>query len=139
MVDPMGAPEFWFAVILMGLALILLLAGIRQNRSLITEPFAIMSLCFIPCFDVGTFSVYGYLLMNLLILITGVLTIRKGNLQSDLAELNFGLLIFPVLIFSRLFDSNISFLLRVYAFIVVILGFLMIHYLMYRKKLSYDE
>src|SRR5690625_1705135 len=139
MVDPMGAPEFWFAVILMGLALILLLAGIRQNRSLITEPFAIMFLFFIPCFYVGTFSVYGYLLMNLLILITGVLTIRKGNLESDFAELNFGLLIFTVLIFSRFFDSNISFLLRGLAFIVAGLGFFLVNYRMYRKKLSYEQ
>lgn len=139
LVQPTGAPEFWFAGWWTVLAIVLLVVGIRQNRTLIKEPFAYIFLVFILCFYVGTFSLSGYFLINLLILITGVLTIRKGNLASDFAELNFGLLIFTVLIFSRFFDSNISFLLRGLAFIVAGLGFFLVNYRMYRKKLSYEK
>lgn len=127
--------EFWMGAGLTIAAAVLLLIGIRQNRSLKAEPFAYIFLLFIFCFYIGTISVYGYFLINFLILITGVLTIRKANKESDFAGLNFGLLIFTVLIFSRFFDSNISFLLRGLAFILAGMGFFLVNYRMYRKKI----
>jgi len=137
--EAFSTPEFWLGAGLTIAAAGLLLFAVRQNRSLKTEPFAFLFLMFIFCFYIGTISIYGYLLINFLILITGVLTIRKANKESDFAELNFGLLIFTVLIFSRFFDSNISFLLRGLAFILAGMGFFFVNYRMYRKKLSHEK
>ncbi len=85
------------------------------------------------------FTEFAYFLINILILIIAILTIRKGNRSADFTELNFGLLIVAVLIFSRFFDSNISFLIRGIAFILVGVGFFFVNYTMYRKKLAHEK
>lgn len=130
--------EFWLAIILSGAAILLLLNQFRKSNTLRKEPFAYVFLFFMICFYIGTFTVYAYILINVIILIVGIWTIRKANKDADFGELNFGLLMFTVLIFSRFFDSNISFLLRGLAFILVGLGFFFVNYRMYRKKLA-DE
>lgn len=136
--EALSAPEFWLAVILTMAAILLLVIRFRKSKSLRKEPFAYVFLLFLPCLYIGTLSVYAYILINVIILIVGIWTIRKANKEADFAELNFGLLIFTVLIFSRFFDTNISFLLRGLAFILVGMGFFFVNYSMYRKKLA-DE
>ncbi len=133
------APEFWIAIFLTAAASLFLVVLGRKNKALFNEPFAYVYLLFLVCFFTGFFSLYAFILVNLIILMVGLWTIRKGNKNADFAELNFGLLIFTVLIFSRFFDSNISFLLRGLTFIVVGAGFFFANYRMYRKKLEYEK
>lgn len=133
------APEFWIAAILTLGACLFLIALVRKFNGMIREPFAYIFLLFIVCFVIGTQSEYAYILINILILFVGIYTIRKGNKTGDFTELNFGLLIFTVLIFSRFFDSNISFLLRGLAFILVGAGFFFVNYSMYRKKIAHER
>ncbi|MBY5959588.1 DUF2157 domain-containing protein [Membranicola marinus] len=133
------APEFWIAAVLTIAASILLMVLGRKHKAILNEPFAYVYLLFLLCFFTGLYSMYAFILVNLIILLVGVWTIRKGNKNADFAELNFGLLIFTVLIFSRFFDSNISFLLRGLTFIAVGGGFFFANYRMYRKKLEYEK
>lgn len=141
-IEPMGeliaAPEFWMAVVLTLAAVILLIYRSRRVGFLRNEPYAFIFLLFIPCFIFGIYSVYAVVLINLLLLYVGIWTIRQSNKEGDFAELNFGLLIFAVLIFSRFFDYNISFLIRGLLFILVGAGFFIVNYRLYRKKLN-DE
>lgn len=135
----LSASEFWLAAILTGTATLLLAIRLRSSKSLRKEPFAYVFLAFIACFYVGTFTVYAFIVINVIILIAGIWTIRSANKKSDFAELNFGLLIFTVLIFSRFFDSNLSFLLRGLAFILVGMGFFFVNYQLYRKKARHEK
>lgn len=137
--EALSAPEFWLFVVITLAASILLFIRASRDKNLLKEPFAYVFLILLLCFYLGTFSRHVYILINALILLIGVLTIRKGNKTGDFTELNFGLLIFTVLIFSRFFDSNISFLLRGLAFILVGAGFFFVNYSMYRKKLAHEK
>jgi len=135
----LSAPEFWIASMLTGGALLFfILRGMRYPR-LFREPFAYVFMLFPVTLYVGMFTEFAYFLINILILIIAILTIRKGNRAADFTELNFGLLIVAVLIFSRFFDSNISFLIRGIAFILVGVGFFFVNYTMYRKKLAHEK
>ena len=133
------APEFWIAALLTVGATGMLIMQNRYSKSLRYEPFAYVYLLFLICFFIGFYSVYAVVLINIILLVSGIWTIRKGNREGDFAELNFGLLIFTVLIFSRFFDSNISFLLRGLAFILVGMGFFFVNYRLYRKKLAHEK
>ncbi len=134
-----SASEFWLALAITLAATLLLIIRMRSSKSLRKEPFAYVFLAFIVCFYVGTITIYAFIFINVVILIVGIWTIRSANKKSDFAELNFGLLIFTVLIFSRFFDSNISFLLRGLAFILVGMGFFFVNYQLYRKKASHEK
>lgn len=137
--EALMAPEFWIAVTLTAATLILLLVRSWKFPALRREVFAWVFLLFLGCFILGFYSESAYYLINILILGIAILTIRKGNRTADFTELNFGLLMVAVLIFSRFFDSNISFLLRGLAFILVGLGFFLVNYSMYRKKLAHEK
>lgn len=139
MTEALAAPEFWIASSLTLGAGLFLILRVSKSKGLVKEPFAYVFLLFIACFLIGTQSENAYILINILILIIGIYTIRKGNKTGDFTELNFGLLIFTILIFSRFFDSNISFLLRGLAFILVGAGFFFVNYSMYRKKIAHEK
>lgn len=133
------APEFWLATLFTTSTLVMFLLRIRTYPGLLKEPFAYVFLFFPLCLYVGLISEFAYILVNLIIFVLAIMTIRKGNLSSDFTELNFGLLIVAVLIFSRFFDSNISFLIRGIAFILVGVGFFFVNYTMYRNKVAHEK
>ena len=137
--EALAAPEFWIAAGLTTAAFIFLLVRSWKSPEFRREVFAWVFLLFLGCFLLGFYSESAYYLINMLILGVAIMTIRKGNRTADFTELNFGLLMVAVLIFSRFFDSNISFLLRGLAFILVGLGFFLVNYSMYRKKLAHDK
>ena len=72
--------------------------------------------------------------VNLVLLVIGVITIRDGVKQAHLATLNFGLLMTAVWIVCRFLDSDFSFVLRGFVFVVIGAGFFAANYYMLKKR-----
>ncbi|WP_318312213.1 DUF2157 domain-containing protein [Flagellimonas crocea] len=123
------APEFIVSLVVTLLAAVLL----YFNRKKISV-FSVAFLVFVPIFFLGTFSSTAVLLINLLVLVIGVLTIRDGADQNHLGILNYGLLIITALIISRFFDTDLSFVVRGVLFVSVGVGFFLGNYWMLKKR-----
>lgn len=92
-------------------------------------------LVFILIFIVGlTSPTIAQLLINLLILLLAVHTIRNGAQRNHLGILNYGLLIITALILCRFFDTDFTFIVRGLLFISVGVGFFAANYYMIRKR-----
>lgn len=74
------------------------------------------------------------LIVNLLILAIGISYIYQGYKTDHLGILNLGLITITALIFSRFFDSELSFLSRGVLFIAVGIGFFFTNYQMLKKR-----
>lgn len=74
------------------------------------------------------------LLVNLLILILAIHTIRDGAQRNHLGILNYGLLIITALIACRFFDTDFSFVVRGLLFIGVGIVFFAANYYMIQKR-----
>lgn len=101
-----------------------------KNSSLIEYVF----LLFIPIFLIGFYSNLSVILINILIFIIGILTIKKGSNQNHLGILNFGLVLITVLVICRFFDTDLSFVLRGLLFVGIGIGFFIANYLMLKKR-----
>lgn len=73
-------------------------------------------------------------LINLLILIIALITIKIGADKFHFGILNYGLLIIAILIVCRFFDTDMSFVLRGLLFVGFGLGFFLANYLMLKKQ-----
>lgn len=82
----------------------------------------------------GATSVAPVVLVNLLILLVGVYTIRLGAKLDHLGILNYGLLTITALVVCRFFDSDMSFVVRGLLFVLVGAGFFAANYLMLKKR-----
>lgn len=98
------------------------------------RPVEFVFLAFIICFFVGTVSSTAVVLINLLILATGVLTIINGVKENHLGILNYGLIIIAALVTCRFFDSDLSFVARGILFVLVGAGFFVANYQMIKKR-----
>lgn len=98
------------------------------------EPLTPVFLVFFILFLIGTQTSIVTLLINLLVLVVGVLIIRKGGQEDHLGVLNFGLLVVSALIFARFFDANLSFVLRGLLFVLLGVGFFFVNYRMLQKR-----
>ena len=73
-------------------------------------------------------------LINILILILAIHTIRDGAQRNHLGILNYGLLILTALITCRFFDTDFSFVVRGLLFIIVGIGFFAANYYIIQKR-----
>jgi hypothetical protein len=90
---------------------------------------------FIILFFIGLSSpVLSQILVNLVILILAIHTIRDGAHRNHLGILNYGLLIITALIACRFFDTDFSFVVRGLLFIAVGVGFFATNYYMIQKR-----
>ena len=90
-------------------------------------------------FVIGFFSsLSAIILINLLVLMLGLLIVRKGAQKNHLGILNYGLLIITALILCRFFDAEISFITRGIMFVLVGAGFFAGNYLMLKKRRSHE-
>jgi uncharacterized membrane protein len=90
---------------------------------------------FILLFFVGTaVPPVAQLLVNVVILIFAVHTIRDGAQRNHLGILNYGLMILTALIICRFFDTDFSFVVRGLLFIAVGVGFFSANYYMIQKR-----
>ena len=89
---------------------------------------------FIPIFFIGTASTIAVVLVNVLVFLLGVFTIREGARKNHLGLLNYGLLIITALIICRFFDTDLSFVARGLLFVGVGAGFFFANYWMIQKR-----
>ncbi len=73
-------------------------------------------------------------LINLLVLIIALVTIKVGADKFHFGILNYGLLIITILITCRFFDTNMSFVLRGVLFVGIGLGFFLTNYIMLKRQ-----
>ena len=129
------SPEFLAA------SIISLLTGsmlyLQQKNKPLNDinPLVTVFILFIVTFIVGLYSAFiAVVLINLYVFLLGILTIRDGFKQSHLGILNCGVLIIAALVIWRFFDSDISFIVRGFMFLLVGLGFFVANYWILKKK-----
>jgi len=98
-----------------------------------TKSFAFI--LFIILFFIGISSPrISQLLVNLIILVFAVNTIRSGAKQNHLGILNYGLLIITALVLCRFFDTDLSFVIRGLLFIAVGAGFFAANFYLIQQR-----
>ncbi|TPN86709.1 DUF2157 domain-containing protein [Aquimarina algicola] len=125
-----------FNVIIMGTIALLALGynifrkGIR-SINLFQVAFVVFVLIYFLLYQTENIPV---ILMNLLVFALGVSTVISGAQKFNFGLLNFGLLIVSILIICRFFDTEINFVLKGFAFVLVGLGFFFSNYIMLKRK-----
>lgn len=128
------APDFFAALIMSVLALILLVRQLQKESFASIQPIDLVFLLFILLFILGFFIPFTVILINFLLLGIGVLTVRKGATENHLGILNYGLLVITALVLCRFFDSDLSFVIRGLLFVAVGVGFFITNYQMLQKR-----
>jgi uncharacterized membrane protein len=121
---------------LIGLALLAYVLSASHWKKVF--PFGYIWLVFIPIFFLGLSTNLAVIIINLMVLIIGVSTVKRGADGAHIGLLNFGLIIIMVLISCRFFDANLSFVLRGLMFVALGLTFFFVNYWMI-KKMKKDE
>lgn len=130
-----GRSESIVSIVLLLVCTGLLLHLLRSKNwnEINSKSFAFIA--FIILFFVGLSSPgLSQLLINVLILILAVHTIRDGAQRNHLGILNYGLLILTALITCRFFDTDFSFVVRGLLFIIIGIGFFGANYYMIKKR-----
>ncbi|MEO5776487.1 MAG: DUF2157 domain-containing protein [Flavobacterium sp.] len=115
---------------------IALLYHIRKLKTLALNEilqfsFLIIGLCYV--ISKGSVIVPVFI-CNIYLLLIGIREIQKGNEESSIARLNFGVLIIAILIFCRFFDTEMSFIVRGILFILVGVGFFGLNYYLLKNR-----
>jgi len=127
--------EFYFAMLFTSLAAVLLVLLLRSKPVSEINLKGFAFLLFIALFVLGVGSPgVAQLLVNLVILVFAIYTIRDGATKNHLGILNYGLLIITALIICRFFDTDFSFVVRGLLFIGVGTGFFAANLYMIRKR-----
>ena len=89
---------------------------------------------FLVIFFVGFWFPLAVWLINTLVLALGILMISEGAKKAHLGLLNYGLLIVSALVVCRFFDTNISFVIRGMAFLLIGAGFFLANFWVLKKR-----
>lgn len=128
--------ELFAVTILLVLAIALLLRSTKTFEQIYKDPIRVMFAVFSLLFFFGTISetVLPLILVNVVILAVALIYILLGIRQNNLGVMNFGLLIFAVLVACRYFDLNLSFTQRGLLFVVVGCGFFISNIWVLRRR-----
>jgi hypothetical protein len=132
--DVLFSPEFITALIITVAAIVLLYRQFRNKLWNEINPIEPVFILFIIAFFIGLFSPFSVILINLIVLLIGVVTIRNGAKLNHLGILNFGLLIITALVICRFFDTDLSFVVRGGMFVLVGAGFFALNVWMLKKR-----
>lgn len=133
--DWIGSPELFLCIGLLVISAMLYGILLKQMniRSLLSKSYVIPG--FLILFVIGVYNPYSaQVLVNIFILILAIYTIREGAQADHLGRMNYGLMIFTLLIICRFFDTNLSFVVRGLLFVLVGLGFFAMNYRMIKKR-----
>lgn len=83
-----------------------------------------------------TNGLIGTILINILVLVLGLVTVKTGTDKYHFGILNYGLLIITALIACRFFDTDMSYIMRGLLFVCVGIGFFSANYIMLKKRKS---
>lgn len=104
------------------------------------NPIGLIFLAFLITFWLGvSMPMLAVVLVNILIFIIGLATVRRGIQFNHLGILNYGLLIITALIICRFFDVNINFILKGLLFVAVGIGFFVANYRMVQYRKSHAQ
>jgi hypothetical protein len=127
--------EFFATLILSAMALLLYFRNNKDKGLREGHPMQLMFAIYAAIFFLGLVNeTMPVLLINLLILLVGIFTIRQGAKADHLGVLNYGLLTITVLIVCRFFDSHMSFVVRGLLFVLVGVGFFAANYVMLKRR-----
>ncbi len=134
LVEEMASIEFAVAGVMTVLAGVLFVRHWTRMGTSGMRPAAPVFLVFVAIFFVGYISPMAVVMVNLLVFIIAVLTIREGARLDHLGVLNYGLMIIAVLVTCRFFDTDLTFITRGILFITVGAGFFVANYRMLQKR-----
>lgn len=121
------------------LAVLLLINRYRNTKSIIPKPVEWNFILFALLWYAIPVSLVTAVVINFIVLITGVLTIREGAESNHLGILNYGLIIIAALTICRFFDTNLSFVWRGILFVLVGIGFFITNmWMIKRRKRNHD-
>ena len=129
--------EIWVSASLFVLASVVLYLGLKRDREI--KPFSWVFVVFVIAFGLYKIPMASMVLVNVMVFVLGVLTIREGALKVSLGILNYGLLIITALVACRFFDSKISFVVRGIMFVLVGIGFFVANYVLLKKRKDVEE
>ncbi len=130
----MNSGEFYAAVILSILAIVMLFIRWKDRARNPVRPQEPFFLIFIIIFIIGFFTPLSPLFINLALLIIGAWIALDGARENNLGMMNYGLIIIMALAAARFFDQELSFALRGSLFILAGVGFLYGNYRLIKKR-----
>jgi uncharacterized membrane protein len=131
----LGRSESIVSIVLLLLCTGLLLHLLKSKHLNEINSKSFAFIVFVILFFVGLSSPWlSQLLINVLILVLAIHTIRDGAQRNHLGILNYGLLILTALITCRFFDTDFSFVVRGLLFILIGIGFFGANYYMIKKR-----
>jgi uncharacterized membrane protein len=129
--------EFFCAMILFVIASVLLYFNSKNKTFQKSNLFQFIFLIFTIIFMIGLFDdILATVLINILLFIIGILSIKAGAETFDFGKLNYGMLIITILIACRFFDTEMTFAIRGLLFILIGGGFFAANYIMLKKQKS---
>lgn len=134
-----SSPEFIGSVILTLLALAILFSYLKNKELNKISPVAPMFVLFVLIYLIGMYSSISVLIINVLLFVAGLWTIREGERRDNFGVLNYGLLIITGLITCRFFDIDLSFVFRGLLFVLVGVGFFFANFWMLKKRKLNDQ
>lgn len=130
-----NSQELYIALILFGITVGVLMYSYSKKWIHNFNLFQYAFICFTIFFFIGFVNdIIPLVLINLLILILGITTIKIGANSFHFGVLNYGLLIITTLIVCRFFDTQISFVIRGLLFVTVGTGFFFTNYIMLKRQ-----
>ncbi len=134
-IEILYSQEFYISIIITFSAVIVLWFQIINYKIKSTRLMHYTFLVFVIIFIIGFHSsLTSIILINILIFIIGLWTIKKGADKDHLGILNYGLTIIAALVICRFFDTDISFIVRGLLFVMIGTGFFAANYVTIKKR-----
>lgn len=127
--------ETYIAFVLFSLNLLILIIGYQKKWNVGFNLFQYIFIIFTLIYILGfNLEFVGAIIVNGIILVLGITTIKIGSDKFHFGILNYGLLIITALVICRFFDTNMSFVIRGLLFVLVGVGFFITNYMMLKKR-----
>jgi hypothetical protein len=130
--------DFALAIILPGAAILLLRRSIRENKKMLLHYAVIPVICIASYI---LYNIFGWrirlllvILLNFYVLFLSLKTIYTGIKNMEIGTMNAGMLFLSLLIVSRFFDVDMSFIMRGIIFIILGIAFLVANTTVLKKK-----
>jgi hypothetical protein len=104
----------------------------RKNLPFAAAPLVVISGYLLRYVDAS--GTAAMLLLNAYMLLLGLWIISSGSRNRSIGQVNAGMLMLALLIGSRFFDADLSFVIRGVVFVCLGIGFLLVNWLMVRRK-----
>ena len=126
--------ELISAILFFIISLVILIQQFKKELLVKSTFVEYVFIVFTLAFFIGLKFHFSSIIINCIIFIIGILTIKRGERKNHLGILNFGLIIITSLVISRFFDTDLSFIIRGLLFVSVGTGFFITNYWMLKKR-----